>query len=159
MKKLIAALACLALLGGLAFAQVGQQVVTTLTGSQYIGVQGGTLPAVISATNLLKYARTGAGTATALGATGTVSLDPTKGSVFTVTPTGAITLNAASAPVGAVAYLVVTTSGVSSFNITPTTNFKSTGALATGTVSGKVFVITFVGDGTNMNEVARTAAM
>jgi hypothetical protein len=55
--------------------------------------------------------------------------------------------------------VVVTTSGTSSFNITPTTNFKSTGALATGTSTGKVFTITFVGDGTNMNEVARTTAM
>lgn len=101
----------------------------------------------------------GTATLTALGATGTVSLDPTVSRVFSVTPTGAITLNAASAPAGAVVYVVVTTSGTSSYNITPTTNFKSTGALATGTSSGKVFVITFVGDGTNLNEVARTAAM
>jgi hypothetical protein len=96
----------------------------------------------------------------ALGTTGTVSLDPTVGhEVFTITPSGAVTLNAASAPVGKRATLVVTTSGTSSFNITPTTNFKSTGALATGTVSGKVFTISFIGDGTNMNEVSRTAAM
>lgn len=91
--------------------------------------------------------------------TGTVSIDPTLADIFTVTPTGSITLNAASAPAGSRITLIVTTSGTSSFNITPNTNFKSTGALATGTVSAKVFTITFVGDGTNMCEVARTTAM
>jgi hypothetical protein len=107
----------------------------------------------------VKPVNNGTSAVTALGTTGTISLDPTLGRVFTVTPTGAITLNAASAPAGAVVYVVVTTSGTSSFNVTPSTKFKSTGALATGTSSGKVFTITFVGDGTNMNEVARTAAM
>ena len=98
-------------------------------------------------------------TMTALGATGTVSLDPTLGQVFTITPTGNVTLNAASAPAGAYVTVIVTTSGTNSYNITPTTNFKSTGALATGTASGKVFTIGFVGDGTNLNEDGRTAAM
>ncbi len=95
-----------------------------------------------------------------LGTTGTVSLDPTVGhEVFTMVPSGAVTLNASSAPVGKRATLIITTSGTSSFNVTPTTNFKSTGALATGVVSGKVFTISFIGDGTNMNEVSRTGAM
>ncbi len=97
--------------------------------------------------------------AVVLGATGTVSLDPALGDVFTVTPTGSITLNAATAPAGSKITLVVTTSGTSSYNVTPTTNFKSTGALATGTASGKVFTISFVGDGTNLNETSRTLAM
>lgn len=96
---------------------------------------------------------------TALPTTGTVSLDPTIGSIFTVTPTGAITLNAVVAPIGAWITIVITTSGASSFSVTPTTNFKTTGALATGTVTGKVFTLSFFGDGTNMNEVARTVAM
>jgi len=98
-------------------------------------------------------------TATVLGTTGTVSLNPALGDVFKVTPTGDITLNAASAPVGAHITLVVTTSGATSYNITPTTSFKSTGVLATGTASGKVFTISFVGDGTNLNEISRTVAM
>lgn len=99
-------------------------------------------------------------TATALAATtGTVSLDPTLARVFTVTPTGNITLNAASAPAGAMVTLVVTTSGTSSFTTTFSTKFKSTATLASGTVSAKVFTITFIGDGTNLNEVSRTAAM
>jgi hypothetical protein len=148
------------LVTGLGFGQVpGAQPLTSLSGSEYIANVGGTVSAVFSTKTLANYSRVAAGTSTALGATGTVSLDPTKGNLFTVTPTGDITLNAASAPIGAVVYVVVTTSGTSSFNITPTTNFKSTGALATGTSTGKVFTITFVGDGTNMNEVARTTAM
>ena len=95
----------------------------------------------------------------ALGVTGTVSLDPTLADVFTVTPTGAITLNAASQVAGARINIVVTTSGTSSYNITFNTGFKSTGVLATGTVSGKVFTISFACDGTNFNEVSRTTAM
>jgi hypothetical protein len=98
-------------------------------------------------------------TVTALGVTGTVSLDPTLGDVFSITPTGTVTLNAASAPAGAEITVMVLTSGTSSFNITPTTNFKSQGALATGTVSGKTFTIKFVGNGTNLVEVSRTTAM
>jgi hypothetical protein len=98
-------------------------------------------------------------TVTALGTTGTISLDPTLGDVFTITPTGDVTLNAASAPANAKITLIVTTSGTTSRNITPNTNFKSTGALATGIVSGKTFSISFVGDGTNLVEVSRTTAM
>ena len=101
----------------------------------------------------------GTTTVTALGATGTVSLDPTLGRVFSLTPTGGITLNAASAPAGAQVTVVLTTSGTSSFTTTFGTNFKTTGTLASGTVSGKVFTITFIGDGTNLNEVSRTTAM
>jgi hypothetical protein len=95
----------------------------------------------------------------ALGTSGTVSLDPDLAEVFSITPAGAVTLNAASAAEGANVTVIITTSGTSNFNVTPNTNFKSAGALATGTVSGKTFSITFRGDGSNLVEVARTAAM
>lgn len=98
-------------------------------------------------------------TVTPLGTTGTVLLDPTVGDVFTMTPMGNVTLNAASAPAGARITLVVTTSGTSSFNVTPSSNFISTGALATGIVGSKRFTISFVGDGTNFYETSRTTAM
>lgn len=99
-------------------------------------------------------------TVTDLGTTsGTVSLDPALGDVFKLTPNGAVTLNAASAPANAKITLIITTSGTSSFNVTPNTNFKSQGVLATGTVSGKVFSISFVGNGTLLVETGRTAAM
>lgn len=96
---------------------------------------------------------------TVVAASGDDALDPTKGQVFTLTPTASETLTATSAPVGARMYLVVTTAGTSSYTITFGTNFKTTGTLATGTSDAKVFVINFVGDGTNMNEVSRTTAM
>lgn len=100
-----------------------------------------------------------ASAAVALAATGGDALDPTKSSLFTLTPTASETITASSAPIGARVSIVVTTSGSSSFTVTFGTNFKTTGTLATGTVTGKVFTVTFVGDGTNMNEVSRTTAM
>jgi hypothetical protein len=33
------------------------------------------------------------------------------------------------------------------------------GTLATGTTSARIFAISFVSDGTNLHEIARTAAM
>ena len=95
-----------------------------------------------------------------LGTTGSVTLNPTFSELFTLTPTGDITLNAnnAAGP-GRRASIVLTTSGTTSRTITFGTNFKSTGTLATGTVSGKVFTVEFVSDGTNFNEVSRTVAM
>lgn len=82
------------------------------------------------------------------------------GNAVSYTPTQDATINLASVPVGLQEFsLIITTSGVSSFTITFGTNFKTTGTLATGTVSGKVFVIKFVCNGTTCIEVSRTAAM
>lgn len=82
-------------------------------------------------------------------------------SVYKLTPAQDETIAAVTA--GAVSgksyCLVVTTSGTSSFTLTFGTNFKTTGTLATGTASGKVFVIQFIFDGVKFIEVARTAAM
>lgn len=60
---------------------------------------------------------------------------------------------------GKVYYIEVVTSGVTSRTLTFGSNFKSTGTLATGTVSGKTFVLGFMFDGTNFVEVSRTTAM
>lgn len=99
-------------------------------------------------------------TVTALTATGTATLNPALGQVFSVTPTGGLTINGSASPAaGSLVTVVVTTSGSSSFTITFGSNFKSTGTLATGTVSGKVFTVSFMSDGTNLNEIARTVAM
>lgn len=144
-------------IGGVkSFAAVANQFLTQ------IGADGGVTAAQPSFANLsggaspLQVRQT---TVTTLAATGTVSLNPALGDVFKITPTGAVTLNAASAPAGARITLIVVTSGTTPFNITPTTNFKSTGALATGAVSGAYFTISFVGDGTNLIETSRTVAM
>lgn len=99
------------------------------------------------------------GPATALGNTGTVSLNPALGDVFTTAPSGDMTINAASALLGSRVSVVVTTPNTTSRTLTFGTNFKTTGTLATGTVASKVFTISFVGDGTNLNEVSRTTAM
>jgi hypothetical protein len=137
---------------------VGINTVSTTSGVVTIGnsasLAGASVNGAVIATKQLRSS-----TSTALGATGTVSLDPTLGQVFTCTPTGNITLNAASAAVGSRVYLVVTTSGTNTYNITPTTNFISTGALATGATTAKTFVVVFVGTGTNLVEISRTAAM
>lgn len=97
-------------------------------------------------------------TITALGTTGTVSLDPTLGNVFTITPTGNVTLNAATNPAGAEITLIITTSGTTSYNITPNINFRHAGVLATGVANDKVFVMKFISDGNDFYEVSRTAA-
>lgn len=128
----------------------------TLSGTSATLTVGGTLSVTGAATFTGNFRST---TSTAVAASGGDALDPTAGQIFTCTPTASETLTASSAPVGAVIYLVVTTSGTSSYTLTFGTNFKSTGTLATGTSSGKVFTVMFVGDGTNMNEVSRTTAM
>ena len=80
-------------------------------------------------------------------------------SVAKVTPTGNATYTTTVAPAGARATVIILTSGTTSYTITFGGNFKSTGTLATGTVSGKIFVVSFVSDGTNMIETGRTVAI
>jgi hypothetical protein len=87
------------------------------------------------------------------------NIDPTDGDVFTCSIGNNIQFDAVSAPVGARITIVINTISATPRNLTFVGNFKSQGTLSTGSVSGKVFTITFVGDGTNMNEVARTTAM
>jgi len=95
----------------------------------------------------------------ALTAGSTVTLSCALGDVFTLTPAQTETINATNLTAGQRVSLVITTSGTTSYTLTFGTNFKTTGTLATGTVSAKVFVVAFVSDGTNLNEVARTTAM
>jgi hypothetical protein len=90
---------------------------------------------------------------------GVVSLDPSIGDGFTFVPVEPCTINASSTPAGARITIVITTSGVSSYNLTFGANFKSAGVLATGTSSGKVWTITFFCDGVNLNEVSRAGPM
>jgi hypothetical protein len=55
--------------------------------------------------------------------------------------------------------VLILTSGTSSFTITFGSGFKPTGTLATGTTTARVFAISFISDGTNLYETARTVAM
>lgn len=114
-------------------------------------------------TGILATANGGTGqnrtTVTALGTTGTVSMDFSLGEIYTITPTGTVTLNATNCATGKEATVIVTTSGTSSFTITPSTNFKGT-ALATGTTTAKTFGWSFVCNGTTAVQMgAATAAM
>lgn len=91
----------------------------------------------------------------------TISVDPTVGGIATLTSAATnMTLNAASVPAGSELVVVITTSGTTGCTVTFGTNFKTTGTVTTGTVSGKVWTVHFVCDGVNFNEVSRsTAAM
>lgn len=92
----------------------------------------------------------------------TIALVPTVwNSAYALTPahTATINLTTTNCVIGRQYHLIITTSGTTSYTLTFGTNFKSTGTLATGTSSAKVFVISFIYDGTNMNEVSRTTAM
>lgn len=80
--------------------------------------------------------------------------------VQTLTPTQNMSLTALAPLISdSILTIVITTSGTTSYTLTFGTNFKSTGTLATGGTSGKVFTISFVCDGVNFNELSRTTAM
>jgi hypothetical protein len=95
----------------------------------------------------------------AAATTGTIAVTMSGMSVYTITPTGACTFNATGGVAGQYCSFVITTTGATSRTLTWGTNYKTTGTLATGIVSGKVFTITFIYDGTNWNETSRTTAM
>lgn len=99
---------------------------------------------------------------TTLTSAATISFAPAvSSSVFKLTPAHTATINGVKT--GAISgrsyTFVFTTSGTTSYTLTFGTNFKSTATLATGTTTAKVFVLTFIYDGVNFNEVSRTAAM
>jgi len=79
------------------------------------------------------------------------TLTPAENETIAAVVTGAV--------IGKRYVIKVTTSGTDSYTLTFGTNFKTTGTLATGTDTAKVFIIEFVFDGTNFVEVSRTTAM
>jgi hypothetical protein len=88
-------------------------------------------------------------TALALATNDTAKLTPSADRTYTSTvPTA-----------GQRATVIILTSGTSPYTLTFGTGFKTTGTLATGTADAKVFVISFVSDGTSLIETSRTAAM
>ena len=88
-------------------------------------------------------------TAMAFGTNDVVKVTPTANATYTTTVPSA----------GREVVLLILTSGTTSRTITFGTGFKPTGTLATGTVTARVFAISFVSDGTNLYETARTIAM
>jgi hypothetical protein len=89
---------------------------------------------------------------------GAVLLNPALGNVFSLTPASNVVINAAAAPVDARAVVIISTAA-SSYNISFATLFLSAGVLATGTVAGKRFAVSFVGDGNNFTELSRSGPM
>jgi len=92
-------------------------------------------------------------------AAGTLALAMATNGVVQVTPnaTGSFTSTVPAA--GTRTTLIVLTSGVTSFTMTFGTGFKSTGTLATGTVTARYFVFQFISDGTSLIECSRTVAI
>ena len=76
-----------------------------------------------------------------------------------VTVTAARTLTTTVPAAGSTRRVIILTSGTSSFVVTFGSGFKPTATLATGTTTNRVFVLSFISDGTNLYEMGRTAAM
>jgi hypothetical protein len=89
----------------------------------------------------------------------TPAVNTTLGSIFTDVPAQNQTLSATNLNNGDSINLVVTTSGTTSYTLTFGTGFLTTGTLATGTVSGKVFVVSFIVQNNLLTETGRTTAM
>lgn len=94
---------------------------------------------------------------------GTLTLPFNSNNVLRVTPnaTGTFTMTAGTVPTsGTSCVLIVATSGTTSYTMTfDSTYFRSSGTLATGTVGGLYFMITFVSDGSKLCECARTTGL
>jgi hypothetical protein len=158
MKLRIAILsAILAVVGFAAWGQ-GTQIISTLTGTELVNIVSGPLSVQTTPDAINKYGRTHALTGTILSSSASVSVNPASADFFQLTPATILSLEASSAPTGVVAHIEILTSGTTSYTVSGGAKFKTTGSLTTGTTSGKIFMLTFVGDGTNMVEVARTTA-
>lgn len=90
---------------------------------------------------------------------GTTEFDFAAGVNRKFTPTATATLTTTVPPSGTLCHLILTTSGTTSYTLTFGSGFTTTGTRTTGTVSGKVYALTFVSDGTTLIETSRTAAM
>lgn len=133
----------------------GTLVTGTATGVVYV------VTFVYDGTNFLEVTRQREGSPViALVDATPIALGSAEGAtIYTLTPAQTETINAAVVQrAGTMLRLIVTTSGASSFTLTFGTGFTSTGTLATGTSTAKVFVVSFVSNGTAYNEVSRTAA-
>lgn len=76
-----------------------------------------------------------------------------------LTVTAARTLTTTVPPAGSTRVVLILTTGTISFVVTFGAGFKPTGTLATGTTTARIFAISFLSDGTNLYETARTVAM
>lgn len=91
--------------------------------------------------------------------TNTAAQDLATNYVSRVTISANTTLTTTVPPAGSEAVVIVVTSGVTTRTVTFGTGFRPVGTLATGTVSGRIFVFRFISDGTSLIETSRTAAI
>jgi len=92
-------------------------------------------------------------------AAGTLALAFASKGVVQVTPNATGTFTSTVPAAGTRTTLIVLTSGATSFTMTFGTGFKTTGTLATGTVTARYFVFQFISDGTSLIECSRTVAI
>ena len=89
-----------------------------------------------------------------------ITVDCSLADVFTLVPANTGTIQASNVTAGQNITLVITTSGTTDYTLTFATGFTTTGTLATGSSSGKVFVMDFISPtGTTQKEKSRTTAM
>lgn len=93
------------------------------------------------------------------GISGSTIIDPGKGDVHEITPTGNTTYTISSFRPGQNLILVIRTVGASSWTITFGTGFRATGTLATGVTTAKTFVLEFICCQDQYIEMSRTVAM
>jgi hypothetical protein len=92
-------------------------------------------------------------------ANGTTALALATNSTVKVTPTATATLTTTVPAAGTHCHTIILTAGTTTFTLTFGTGFKPTATLATGTTAARVFVLSWISDGTSLYEVSRTAAM
>lgn len=92
-------------------------------------------------------------------AAGTTAMAFGSFNVVRVTPNANATYTTTVPAAGTRLTLIILTSGVTPYTITFGTGFKTTGTLATGVTSARYFMVSFVSDGTNVLETARTIAI
>ncbi|AHF10361.1 MULTISPECIES: hypothetical protein [Dehalobacter] len=129
-------------------------------GSDYFQVNTQGNPVLKKLNNSVYFSQYKGNSPIALATSGTIAVTMTDSEVFTITPGGTCTFNASGGYAGKRCSFIITTSGTTSYTLTWGTNFKTTGTLATGATTSKVFVVNFVcTDGTNWVETGRTVAM
>lgn len=133
------------------------QTVTVSLAAQTVGAATLTIPdqaGVASSVSSCSTATLTAGATPAFTPKSNIStylLTPGEAETIAGTTTGAVA--------GKMYHVRILTSGTSAYVITFGANFKSTGTLSTGTADAKTFTVSFLYDGTNFCEVARTTAM
>jgi hypothetical protein len=90
---------------------------------------------------------------------GTLALALNTAQNCSVTPNATGTFTTTVPPAGTICHVVINTSGTTSYTMTFGTGFRTVGTLATGTVSARTFVLSFISDGTSVIETARTTAI